>query len=261
MKKDHANEMIIIPAKEKPIESNSSMYKLRVAAYCRVSTNSEDQKNSYNAQKTYYKEYIAAHSDWKLVKIYADLGLSGTQSKNRKEFMKLMRMAKLGHIDIILCKSISRFARNTVDCLDYVRMLKKYGVSVIFEKENLNTMSMTSELIMSLFAAFAQAESESISKNITWGIEKSFQKGNVRYKFNQTLGYRLSPDGKPEIIEEEAAIVCEIYELFAFGTSMGSIAKILTERQIPRRSGSTIWSRKNVEKILTNERYAGHAIL
>ena len=235
--------------------------RLRVAAYCRVSTDEDNQQNSYKTQIAYYKSVIAANPDWEMVAIYADEGLSGTQTKNRTQFNRMIRMCRRGRIDIILCKSISRFARNTVDCLVYVRELKSRGITIIFEKENINTMAANSEFTLSLYASFAQAESESISKNITWGIEKSFRDGKIRYRLEQTMGYRLGADGKPEIVEEEAVHVREIFQMFADGYSMGQIADRMTEKGVVRRCGSANWSRKNVEMILKNEKYIGRVIL
>ena len=236
-------------------------YPVRVAAYCRVSTEDDNQHNSYTAQIAYYTQYIASHPGWICAGIFADEGLSGTQTSKRKEFNRLIRICNRRQIDIILCKSISRFARNTVDCLTYIRSLKMLGIAVIFEKENLNTLSLSSEFIISLHASFAQAESESISNNITWGIEKAFRAGRFPYHFSCMMGYQIGQDGTPEIIEEEASVVREIYKLFAGGQSMGRIAVHMTELQIRRRCGSIKWSRKNVEKILRNEKYAGFAIL
>ena len=235
--------------------------KQRVAAYCRVSTDEDNQQNSYKMQIAYYKSLITANPDWEMVAIYADEGLSGTQTRNRTQFNRMIRKCRRGGIDIILCKSISRFARNTVDCLVYVRELKSRGVTVIFEKENINTMAVNSEFTLSLYASFAQAESESISKNITWGIEKSFRDGKFRYRLEQTLGYRLGEDGKPQIVEEEAVHVREIFQMFANGCSMGQIANRMTEEGVVRRCGSSRWSRKNVELILRNEKYIGRVIL
>ena len=173
---------------------------LRVAAYCRVSTNEKEQQNSYENQIAYYTDFIASNESWYLVGIFADKGLSGTMTKNLTSFNKMIRMCKKGLIDLILCKSISRFARNTVDCLNYVRELKSLGISVYFEKENINTGNINSEFMITLYAAFAQAESESISKNITWGIENSFKKGKFYYNFSCVLGYRLGSGKKPVII-------------------------------------------------------------
>ncbi|SEF79369.1 Site-specific DNA recombinase [Eubacterium ruminantium] len=234
---------------------------LRVAAYARVSSNEESQTNSFSAQLSYYKELILSHPDWTLVALYADEGISGTALKNRIQFKRMMTQCRRHRIDLILCKSISRFARNTVDFLSAVRELTSLGIRILFEKENIDTGSINSEFMISLYASFAQAESESISKNITWGIEKAFQSGKVRYNFSQMMGYRLGDDKKPVIIEAEAEIVRRIYSMFADGHSMGYIANILTASGCTRRNGSSKWTRKNVEQILINEKYAGHALL
>lgn len=240
---------------------NFSSHPIRVAAYCRVSTEEDSQHNSYTSQIEYYTQYISSHSGWICAGIFADEGLSGTQTKNRKQFNRLLRKCRRHEIDIILCKSISRFARNTVDCLELIRELKSLGIAVIFEKENLNTLSIPSEFLISLYASFAQAESESISHNITWGIEKKFRRGEFPYHLKWMTGYYLKDDGSVGIDEAEAKLVREIYTLFAGGMSMGSIANLLTSRNIQRRCGSTIWGRRNIEKILQNEKYAGFAIL
>lgn len=162
-----AANVTLIPARKESRKSNGSGVITKVAAYCRVSTEQENQQNSYATQISYYTDYITRNPDWQLVGIYADEGISGTRTKNRTQFNRMIRAARRKKIDLILCKSISRFARNTVDCLDYVRELKALGVTVIFEKENINTSSMSSEFAISLYASFAQAESESISKNVT----------------------------------------------------------------------------------------------
>ena len=177
-------------------------------------------------------------------------------------------------IDLVLCKSISRFARNTVGrtrsshCLEYIRELRLLGIGVIFEKENINTMMMTAnanaycgEFIISLYGSFAQAESESISKNVSWGIEKSFREGKVKYVLDKTLGYRMGEDGMPYIVEDEAEVVRRIYVMFLDGMSMQGIADTLQAEGIKRRSGSSTWNRANVNFILKNEKYAGDAIL
>lgn len=251
----------LIPAKSKPVlvaESGTAI--TRVAAYCRVSTDEEEQQNSYATQVQYYTDYISGNPDWELVGIFADEGISGTGTAKRTEFNKMIKMARKHKIDLILCKSISRFARNTVDCLDYVRELKALGVNVKFEKENIETFAASSEFAITLYASFAQAESESISKNVTWGIEKSFQSGKVRYQMRNTLGYRMQ-DGKPVVVEEEAEIVRQIFKMFADGHSMGEIATEMTLRGVPRRNGSSNWSRTNVQHILVNEKYVGDAIM
>ncbi len=164
---------------------------LRAAAYCRVSTDKEEQLNSYEAQKAYYTQRIAENPNWELAGIFADEGLSGTSLKKRKEFNRMIAACKRGRIDLILTKSVSRFARNTVDCLETVRMLKANGIGVIFEKENINTLTQSSEFMITLFSGFAQAESESLSKNVAWGKQKSMEAGNVVFQFT-----RLSPSPK-----------------------------------------------------------------
>ena len=259
-----ASNVTLIPAKRVYTDNSgtsSLTKKLRVAAYCRVSTDEDNQQNSYKTQIAYYSSYIVANPDWELVSIFADEGLSGTLTKNRTQFNRMIRLCRKGKVDIVLCKSISRFARNTVDCLEYVRELKALGIAVIFEKENINTMSVNSEFTISLYASFAQAESESISKNITWGIEKAYREGNVIYRLDNTLGYRKGEDGRPKIVEEEAVHIREIFKMFSEGHSMGEIANTMTEKGVVRRCGSSNWSRKNVEIILRNEKYAGKAIL
>ncbi len=251
----------VIPAMS-PAELKQSKYKqTRVAAYCRVSTNHEEQQNSYQVQIEYYTNLINSNPEWTMAGIFADEGISGTQTKNRKEFNKMIRKCKQKKIDLVLCKSISRFARNTVDCLEYIRELRLLGIGVIFEKENINTLAMNSEFIISLYGSFAQAESESISKNVSWGIEKSFREGKVKYVMDKTLGYRMGDNGIPYIVEEEAEIVRHIYRLFLDGLSMQRIADVLQAEGIARRSGCTTWNRSNINYILKNEKYAGDAIL
>ena len=255
------SNVTVIPAKRKSQVSSHLGEMTKVAAYCRVSTEQENQQNSYHSQISYYSDYISSNPDWQLAGIFADEGISGTQTKNRTQFNKMIKMARKGKIDIILCKSISRFARNTVDCLDYVRELRNLGVAVIFEKENINTNSMNSEFAISLYASFAQAESESISRNVTWGIEKSFREGNVRYKFENMLGYRLDENKRPYIIPHEAEIVRMIFKDYADGFGASEIADKLTKMGAVRRNGSSEWTRNHVYQILKNEKYVGDAIL
>lgn len=254
-----AANVTLMPAKEQE-QREFVGKKTRVAAYCRVSTGEDEQLNSFATQIAYYTEYIGSRPDWELVGIFADEGISGTQTENRTEFNKMIKLCRRKKIDLILCKSISRFARNTVDCLDCVRELKRLGVGVIFEKENINTLSISSEFAITLYASFAQAESESISRNITWGIEKAFREGKVRYQMRQTLGYRLI-DGVPVIVENEAETVREIFRLFADGVGMQQIAKRLTDEGAVRRNESTVWDRYTINSVLKNEKYVGDAVL
>ena len=240
--------------------SNDKYHQLRVAAYCRVSTAQEEQLNSYQVQIDYYTELINKKKEWKLAGIFADEGISGTQTKKRTEFNRMIRMCKQKKIDLILCKSISRFARNTVDCLEYVRQLKDLGIGVLFEKENINTLKMTSEFMIALYGSFAQAESESISKNITWGNQKAFEAGKVRYNYKCWLGYKKGADGKPEIVPEEADIVKRIYNLYLDGMSLETIVNELKNAGIHTKSGKK-WSKNRIQNILKNEKYVGDVLL
>lgn len=252
----------VIPATKQATAADRDKYhQLRVAAYCRVSTAQEEQQNSYQVQIDYYTEFINKNKDWTLAGIFADEGISGTQTKKRTEFNRMIRLCKKKKIDLVLCKSISRFARNTVDCLQYVRQLKELGIGVIFEKENINTLTMTSEFMISLYGSFAQAESKSISKNVSWGVEKGFRDGRVRYNYKSWLGYQKGADGKPEIINEEAEIVREIFNMFLDGMSIESIGRTLESRKIHTKLDSESWSKSVIKSILENEKYAGDALL
>lgn len=256
-----ASNVTVIPALSTEELKRKNHKQIRVAAYCRVSTDHEEQINSYQVQVEYYTNYINSNPEWAMAGIFADEGISGTQTKKRTEFNRMIRKCRQKKIDLILCKSVSRFMRNTVQCLEYIRELRSLGIGIIFEKENINTMKMSGEFIISLYGSFAQAESESISKNVTWGIEKSFREGKVKYVMDKTLGYRMGDDGKPYVIEEEAEIVRRIYRLYLDGLSMQGIANIMQAEGIKRRSGSSKWSRANVDFILKNEKYVGDAIL
>ena len=251
----------IIPAVIKPSESTNKYKQLRVAAYCRVSTEHEEQQNSYNVQIAYYTDLINRKKEWTLAGIFADEGISGTQAKKRPEFLKMIRMCKKQKIYLVITKSISRFARNTVDCLEYVRQLKDLGIGVLFEKENINTLTMTSEFMIALYGSFAQAESESISQNVSWGKQKAFAEGKVSFQYKHLLGYRRGADGKPEIVPEEAETVRMIYELFLDGYSLTDIAKRLTLLERKTAHGKTEWHREIISSILRNEKYVGDALL
>ena len=235
--------------------------KKRVAAYCRVSTDSEEQLNSYEAQKSYYTQKIADSPDWEMAGIYADEGISGTSMKKRTEFKKMITACKRGRIDLIITKSLSRFARNTVDCLETVRLLKANGIGVYFEKENINTLTESSEFLITLFSGFAQAESESLSKNVAWGWRKSAEAGNVYFQYKRMLGYRKGADGQPEIVPEEAEIIRRIYRRYLAGCSLGQIKQELEQDNIPTAQKVERWSSAVVHNILTNEKYMGDALL
>ena len=252
----------IIPATRKITDPRSSHHgKQRVAAYCRVSTNNKEQINSYEAQKVYYTQKIEENPDWELAGIFADKGLSGTSLKKRDNFNKMIAACKRGRIDTILTKSLSRFARNTVDCLETVRMLRARGIGVIFEKENINTLTESNEFLITLFSGFAQAESESLSGNIARGKMMSMQAGNVPFQYKKLLGYREGEDGKPEIDPEEAKTVRRIYRRYLDGCSLSQIQRELEADHVPTARGIQRWSYQVIHNILTNERYIGDALL
>ncbi len=227
----------------------------RVAAYCRVSTDDEEQLTSYEMQKQYYTELISSTEGWEFAGIYADRGLSGTSMKNRDEFNRMIVACKRGRIDLILTKSISRFARNTVDCLKTVRMLKGHGIGVRFEKENIDTRKASSEFLITLFSGHAQSESESISKNVTWGKRKAMAAGRITTLRN-LFGYAQEEGEEPRIIPEEAAVVRRVYEMYLSGSSLPQIQERLEREGVVTRRGNA-WSREAIKGMLRNEKYAG----
>ena len=251
----------VIPAtKPAPASGPRRKGKQRVAAYCRVSTSSEEQLNSYAAQKNYYTQKIEENPDWEMAGIFADEGLSGTSMKKRAEFNRMIAACKRGRIDMILTKSTSRFARNTVDCLKVIRTLKDRGIGIIFEKENINTLTETSEFLVTLFSSFSQAESESMAQNIDLGNKQAMLEGKIPFHYDKTLGYRKGPDGKPEIDPEEAETVRLIYSRYLEGCSLGDIQRELTEKEIPTARGIRGWSRQVIQNILLNEKYIGDGL-
>ena len=256
-----ASNVTVIPAKPQTTNNRSQYKQLRVAAYCRVSTEQEEQQNSYQVQIEYYTDLIHSKKEWTLAGIFADEGISGTQTKKRTEFNRMIRMCKQKKIDLILTKSISRFARNTVDCLEYVRILKELGIGVIFEKENINTLTMTSEFMIALYGSFAQAESESISKNVSLGVQMAFREGKTRIQYRNLLGYKKGADNKPEIISDEAETVKLIFNLFLDGYSTQKIADALVVKGKLTATGNLAWNSGMVRKILHNEKYVGDVLL
>ena len=251
----------VIPAKPQTVDGKLQYHQLRVAAYCRVSTDQEQQANSYQVQIEYYTDYINSNPEWTLAGIFADEGITGTSTEKRTAFRQMIRLCKQRRIDLILCKSQSRFSRNTLDSLKYIRMLKDLGIGVIFEKEHLNTLTEYSEFILTLHSSFAQAESESISRNVSLGVQMAFREGKVRYSYRGWLGYRKGEDGKPEIIPQEAEVVRLIYLLYLDGLSVKAIADCLMQRGIPNKNGEPEWRHDMVLRILKNEKYAGDALL
>ena len=240
---------------------SASVQKRRVAGYARVSTGSEEQLTSYEAQVDYYTNYIRIRPDWLFVDVYTDEGISATNMKKRDGFNRMISDALSGKIDLIVTKSVSRFARNTVDSLTTVRKLKEKGVEVYFEKENIYTLDSKGELLITIMSSLAQEESRSISENVTWGQRKRFADGKVSMPYKQFLGYRKGADGLPEIVLEEAETVRTIYRLFVDGHSTNAIAKHLTQQGIPTPAGKEVWQRATVESILRNEKYKGSALL
>ena len=233
----------------------------RVAAYCRVSTQQEEQINSYEVQTRYYTEKINAEPKWKLVRIFADKGISGTSTKHRDEFNKMIRMCKRGRIDMIITKSISRFARNTVDCLKYIRLLKDINVDVYFEEQGIHSIEKGSEFYITVYGSIAQSESENISANVKWGKEQAAREGNVSFHYKNFLGYRKGTDGKPEIVPEEAETIQYIYKRFLAGDSYQTIMEKLEKQKILTPGGKEKWTYGTLHSILTNERYMGDAVI
>lgn len=250
----------VIPPPARKGPDRSKYDQLRVAPYCRVSTDSEEQLTSYTMQKRVYTEMIMGNPEWQLVDIYADEGISGTRADKRDEFQRMIRDCRRGKIDYIITKSVSRFARNTAECIEFVRQLKLMGIGVIFEEQNIDTLKCDSELLMTIHAGFAQAESESMSRNITWSYRKRFENGDVVFNFSKLLGYRKGADGQPEIIPEEAEIVRNIFDMFLSGMTLREIADQLKAEGILTKSGKTIWSIASIQNILKNEKYCGDAI-
>lgn len=243
-------------------ESIKNHYRvLRVAAYCRVSTKQEEQLNSYENQVEHYTERINSENGWTLEGIYADKGISGTSVKNRDEFNRMIRRCKQGKIDMIITKSIARFARNTVDCLKYVRLLNDLGVDVYFEEQGIHSNQPGAEFYITIYGSIAQSESENISANIKWGKAQSAKEGKVIFQYKNFLGYRKGEDGQPEIVPEEAETIRLIYDRFLAGDSLKGIAELLEEKGIKSPTGKAQWQFSTIHSILSNEKYKGDAII
>jgi len=262
MKTENQKEVTVIPAKQVYGEDkNLEKKKLKVAAYCRVSTAQEQQENSYLSQIMYYSEKIKSNKEWHFVDVYADEGISGTSTKNRNDFKKLLLDCKKGKIDLILTKSISRFARNTVDLLQTIRKLKEKNIGVYFEKENINTLDATGEILITILSSLAQEESRNLSENIKWGIVRRFERGIVMVNHNRFMGYTKDVQGNLVIVPEEAKIVRLIFRLFLQGKSSLGIKLELEKQNIKTVTGKEIWQSTVIEKMLRNEKYMGHALL
>lgn len=232
-----------------------------MAAYCRVSTDQLEQLSSYEAQVNYYKNYINSHTEYVFAGIYADEGISGTNTKKREQFNKMIEDCKVGKIDIIITKSISRFARNTLDCLNYVRMLKELDIEIIFEKENIRTLDSKGEVLLTILSSLAQDESRSISENSTWGIRRRYEQGKVSVNFTKFLGYEKGKDGNLVINEQQAKIVRRIYREYLNGKSANRIARELERDGICGWNGKAKWYETTITKMLQNEKHKGEALL
>ena len=251
---------VIEPKRSMTVDKEKYRQK-KVAAYCRVSTDSEEQLVSYANQKKVYTEMIASRKDWCFAGLFADEGKSGTRADKRPEFNKMINDCLAGKIDYIITKSVSRFARNTVDCLDYVRMLKSKGIGVYFEEQQIDTLKTDSELYLVIYAGFAQSESESISKNITWSVRKKFEEGTPVFIYKRFLGYKKGADGEPEIVPSEAAIVERIFNLYLAGETVDNISKMMQAENYDIPGKTISFSKGMIMNMLSNERYCGDAIL
>ncbi len=250
----------IIEADPELSRKNETNRILNVAAYCRVSTDDEDQLNSYHTQMAYYTEYIKRNPRWRFAGIYADEGITGTQVKKRDEFLRMIEDCEDGKIDLILTKSVSRYARNIVDCISYIRKLKALGIGIYFEEQNINSLTEDSEVYIGIYGVLAQSESENISANVKWGINKRMQNGTYNCRFN-LLGYRRDKETKEiYIVPEEAEVVKMIFQMYLQGKSLGQIKAYLESNEIKTINGKSVWDKSTVKGILINEKYVGDVI-
>ena len=233
---------------------------LRVAAYCRVSTTLEQQETSYEAQVSYYTEKIKSNPNWKLAGIYADDGKSATNTKKRDDFNAMIEDCMVGKIDMVITKSVSRFARNTVDSLQNIRKLKEKNVAVFFEKEGVNTLDGTGELLITILSSQAQEESRNLSENTRWGLVRRFENGIVSVNHNKFLGYTKDKNNELVIVPEEAELVRRIFRLYLEGSSIVQITKILESEGITTVTGLNKWCPGTINKMLSNEKYMGDVL-
>lgn len=252
----------VIPAKKLSPKENEEKPKIRVAAYCRVSTDEEEQESSFELQVDHYTKYISAQEDWELAGIYPDKGISGTQVKHREQFLKMTEDCKQKKIDRIITKSISRFARNVYECLKYIRELKELNppVGITFEKENIDSLDEKSDVFLTMLASFAQEESRSISANLRWAIRNRMKEGTQKIPTGSLYGYDTNDDGEMVIVETEAEIVRTIYRKFVKGEHPGDIAEYLNSIGTTTVLGNP-WRTESVKGILRNEKYCGDVIM
>ena len=258
---DEKPRVIIIPPKPELQQTAAVTKQLRVAAYCRVSTKEEEQASSYEAQCEYYTDKIMSNKEWTMAGIFADEGISGTSTKKRTEFLRMIRQCRQKKIDLILTKSIQRFARNTLDCINYTRILRQLGIGVLFEKENINSLPPDSEFMITMYGAMAQSESESISGNVKWGKKRAMEAGKVSIAYKNLYAYEKGADGKPAPIPAQAEIVRELYTRYLAGASLRELKDWLEHGKQPTVAGGTAWSITAVKGILTNEKYCGDVLL
>ena len=251
-----AKEVNMIPATRNFLEKDRKAI-LNVGAYCRVSTDTEEQQGSYNSQVNHYTEKIKSTPGWRFVKVYGDEGISGTNADNRPGFQEMMQDCENGKLDLIITKSISRFSRNVTVTLEVARKLRDKGIGIFFEKENLNTLHYTSESLLAIFSSLAQAESESMSENIKMGREYRYKQGECCYNMGKIFGFNQDSNGIVTINEEQAIVVRLMYDGYLNGMSIGGIIKDLQERKIPSPTGKEKWSPGTVERILSSEKYKG----
>lgn len=257
---DLPRTVTVIPAK--PQRNQQAVKRqLRVAAYCRVSTEEEEQQSSYEAQCTYYTDKIMTNPEWTMAGIFADEGITGTSTKKRDDFNRMIRKCRQKKIDLILTKSMSRFARNTLDSLKYIRALKELGIGIIFEKENINTLEMDTELIITFMSAFAQSESESISANVRWGKRQAMKEGKTSVNFKKLYGYFLDSEGNPRVDSDKAEVIRGIFNRYLQGASLRMIRQELEAAGIPNPAGSEKWGIDQIRSILSNEKYCGDVLM
>jgi DNA invertase Pin-like site-specific DNA recombinase len=253
----------VIPARKRvgSTAAKEIIKKLRVAAYCRVSTETEEQNSSYEVQVAHYTEFIKKNTEWEFAGIFADDGISGTNTKKREEFNRMIDECMEGKIDLVISKSISRFARNTLDCLKYIRQLKEKNISVFFEKENINTMDAKGEVLLTIMASLAQQESQSLSQNVKLGLQYRYQQGKVQVNHKRFMGYTKDEEGNLIIVPEEAEIIKLIYREYLEGKSLAGIGRDLEKDDILTAAGKPRWRPETIKKILLNEKYIGDALL
>lgn len=257
-----ARKITVIPAQPKQLQvDDNKPQKIRVAAYCRVSTDQEEQLNSYENQIRYYKSMLSDHQEYELVDIYADEGISGTNTKKRAEFNRMIQDCRNHRIDCIFTKSISRFARNTLDCLNYIRELQELGIEIIFENENIKTLDGQGEVLITILASLSQNTSMQISSNSKWGIHRRYEQGKYAINTTRFLGYDIDENGKLAVNPKQAKVVERLYREFMAGKTVGYIARIFTKEKVKNWEGKVNWHASTLQSMLENEKFMGDAIL